>query len=59
MKARIKKTEDEHWQEVRERAAIAAIQGVLSNPNKNGSPKEIAEFAVSCADALVEQLTKE
>lgn len=52
-------TEDEHWQEVRERAAIAAMQGVM---NFFGSidynKKTIAELAVSQADALIEQLKK-
>lgn len=69
-------TEDEHWQDVRERAAIAAMQGtidILSNSDRTAFreivvegysgtektyPKEIAEFAVACADALVEQLKK-
>jgi hypothetical protein len=71
-----KTTEDEHWQEVRESAAIAAMQGtitILSNSdrtafrdivvsgfrgNKKTYPNEIAEFALACADALVEQLKK-
>lgn len=67
-------TEDKHWQDVRERAAIAAMQGtitILSNSDRYAFneivvegfcgkektyPKEIAEFAIACADALVEQL---
>lgn len=84
MKAKIKKTgeitevigneEDEHWQDVRERAAIAAMQGTMSilgsgdrtafreivvegySGNEKTYPKEIAEFAVACADALIEEL---
>ena len=55
--------EDEHWQDVRERAAIAAMQGTItilsssdSVPNK--FPNETAEFAVACADALIEELKK-
>lgn len=69
-------TEDEYWQDVRERATIAAMQGtmsILGNSDRtafreivvegySGSektyPKEIAEFAVACADALIEQLKK-
>ena len=69
-------TEDEHWQDVRERAAIAAMQGtitILSNSdryafreiviegykgNEKTYPNEIAQFAVACADALIEELKK-
>ena len=69
-------TEEQHWQNVRERAAIAAMQGtinILSNSdrtafndivvdgfrgNKHTYPYEIADFAVACADALIEQLKK-
>ena len=59
MKARIKKTgEDEHWQDVRERAAIAALNGLLSNPSNDGSFEDFAKDAVSCADALIEELKK-
>lgn len=65
---------DEHWQDIRERAAIAAMQGVitlLSSSDrtayreivvegfrgiKRTFPNEISEFAVSCANALIEQL---
>lgn len=49
-------TEDEHWQDVRERAAIAAMQGLLTDPNKIGSFKYFAEGAVKYADALIEEL---
>lgn len=69
-------TEDEHWQDVRERAAIAAMQGTITllsssdrtayrdiivegfRGTKRTFPNEIAEFAVSCADALIEELKK-
>ena len=51
-------TEDEHWQDVRERAAIAALSGLLSNSERYGSPFEFAEGAVEYADALVEKLKK-
>ena len=52
---------DEHWQDVKERAAIAAMQGLLSNP---GLLDEISldyritieRIAVEHADALIEQL---
>ena len=51
-------TEDEHWQDVRERAAIAAMQGMLADPARYGSPNEYAKSAVSFADALIEELKK-
>lgn len=56
-------TEDEHWQDVRERAAIAAMQGILCAPiiegiNPNPSKEHIAELAVAQADALIEELKK-
>lgn len=68
--------ENEHWQDVRERAAIAAMQGTITllgssdktayrdiivegfRGTKRTFPNEIAEFAVSCADALIEKLRK-
>jgi len=56
-------SEDEHWNDVRERASIAAMQGTItilsssdSVPNK--FPNETAEFAVACADALIEELKR-
>lgn len=52
-------TEDEHWQDVRERAAIAAMQGLLTNPSRAGSFKDYAEGAVACADSLIAILKKE
>lgn len=51
-------TEDEHRQDVRERAAIAALNGLLSNPSNDGSFEDFAKVAVSCADALIEELKK-
>lgn len=49
-------TEDEHWREVRERAAIAAMQGELANPRIAGCFRDYAEGAIKYADALIEQL---
>lgn len=47
------------WQSLRERAAIAAMQGTISMLSDSGrNPGEIAEFAVDCADALIEELKK-
>lgn len=56
-------TEDEHWQNVRERAAIAAMQGALANcylhSVSNCAPcSSIAKQSVLYADALIEELKK-
>jgi hypothetical protein len=48
--------EDEHWQEVRESAAIAAMQGLLANPSRTGCFRDYAETAIEYTDALIEQL---
>lgn len=49
----------DHWQEVRERAAIAAMQGVMISFGPKYTTKEtFAKLAVEQADALVEQLKK-
>ena len=52
--------EDEHWQDLRERAAIAAMQGTISMLSDCGgrNPDEIAEFAVACANSLIEELKR-
>lgn len=62
---------DKHWQDIRECAAIAAMQGTITILGSNAFPdvvvegykgkektypKEIAQFAVACANALVEEL---
>ena len=52
-------TEDEHWQDVRERAAIAAMQGVMDFFGSIDYNREtIAKLAVEQADALIEELKK-
>lgn len=51
-------TEDKHWQDLRERAAIAAMQGLLTNTCRVGSFKDYAVGAVTFADALIEELKK-
>lgn len=52
-------TEDEHWQDVRERAAIAAMQAMLSYGDGDSATEDvIAETAVEYADALIEELKK-
>lgn len=53
-------SEDEHWQDVRERAAIAAMQGILANSNLVNNPTiNIEEVSVAYADELVKQLKGE
>ena len=54
----------DHWQDVQERAAIAAMQGLLSTPviegvNHSPSVGEITYKAVIMADALVDRLKGE
>lgn len=49
--------EDEHWQDVREHAAIAALQGMLASPNMT-CYQVLAKSAVMAANALVEELKK-
>ena len=57
-------TEDEHWQDVRERAAIAAMQGMLSNPKliSTGTLETYYNIdvnkAINFADRLVQELKK-
>ena len=48
---------DEHWQDVRERAAIAAMQGVMNFFGSIDYNREtIARLAVEQADALIDKL---
>ena len=52
-------TKDEHWQDVREHAAIAAMQGVMNFFGSIDYNKEtIAKLAVEQADALIDELKK-
>ena len=46
------------WHGVRIQAAIAAMQGLLSNLSNLGSSKEYAEAAINYADALIEELRR-
>lgn len=50
--------EDEHWKELRERAAIAAMQGLLSYQTKAVNTDKYAKAAVNFADALIEELKR-
>ena len=48
---------DEHWQDVRERASIAAMQGIMNFFGSIDYNREtIAELAVAQADALIDKL---
>lgn len=50
-------TENDHWQDVRERAAIGAIQGMISSGQWGDfSMDEIAKVAVGQADSLIREL---
>lgn len=53
---------ENHWQDVRERAAIAAMQGMVSNPALVDESLNyritIEEAAIGYADALIEELEK-
>lgn len=53
-------TEDDHWRDVRERAAIAAMQSIIRELYCSDGlfATQVAIFAVGYADALVEQLKK-
>lgn len=55
-------TEDEHWQDVKERAAIAAMQAMLSCGegafHYQDRTDDIAKAAVDYANALIEELKK-
>ena len=52
-------TVNEHWQDVRERASIAAMQGVMNFFGSIDYNREtIAQLAVEQADALIEELKK-
>ena len=53
------KNEESHWQDVRERAAIAAMQGVMNFFGSIDYNKEtIAKLAVEQADALIKELKR-
>ncbi len=52
--------DEAHWQDVRERAAMAALQGILANPTIIDAADDhrltAVEDAVGFADELVKQL---
>ena len=45
--------------ERRERIATAALAGLLACPEVEGTHKQMADFAVDLADALIDRLDKE
>ena len=55
----VEMTTDEHWQDIRGRAAIAAMQGVMNFFGSIDYNRDtIAKLAVEQADALIEELKK-
>lgn len=54
----IETTANEHWQDVRECAAIAALNGLLSCSYSKGTFADYAKDAINCANALIEELKK-
>ena len=50
--------EDKHWQNIRERAAIAALQGITS-ARFHGNSTDCTNFAINCANKLVDLLKEE
>ena len=51
--------DENHWRDVRERAAIAAMQGMLSNPTKYLADGDTyPKVAVRYADVLIEELKR-
>ena len=55
-------TEDEHWQDIREHAAIAAMQALIKEVYDSKNNYLLAELvarnSVKYADSLVEELKK-
>lgn len=51
-------TEDEHWQDIKERAAIAAMQGFLSRQTYRADLKTLAKDSVTLANYLIEELKR-
>ena len=58
----VKSKDKVDWQQIRIQAAIAAMKGLISNPDDfttNQSPSGIAKKSVMFADALVKELKGE
>lgn len=50
--------DEKHWQDVRERAAIAAMQALMNTFGPTYKKEMYAKLAIEQADALIEQLKK-
>lgn len=48
----------DHWQDVRERAAIAAMQGLLSD-GRQVNVSHVIKYSIICADELIKKLKGE
>lgn len=48
--------EEKHWQDVRERAAIAALSGLLADSACDSSTESMVKCAIEFANELVRQL---
>lgn len=46
------------YRDRRERIATAALQGMLADPVRDCSAKDLAKYALQHADALIEELDK-
>lgn len=49
-------TQEAYWQHYRIQAAIAAMQGMLANPDSILNRESIVEAAIKVADALINEL---
>lgn len=49
----------DYWYEVKERASIAILQGLLSNSSAKGNIKDYVKCATEYADTLIAELKKE
>ena len=54
-----KEDNEKHWQDVRERAAIAALNGMLADSTCDASMEMMVKGAIKFADELVKQLKGE
>ena len=48
--------EEQHWQYVKEKAAIAAMQGLLAYSGMKKDPEDFTKAAIWIADTFVEEL---
>lgn len=46
------------WEQARIQASIAAMQGFIADPHRDGETKDLAILSVRLADALIEELKK-